>query len=137
MIKIVKPIAVEGRIPVRRQRGFTLVEVVVALAVIALALSAIIQTTGGFIANQVYLHDRTMAHWVARNALTEWQLARQWPELGKHTGTAEFANREWDWAIQVTQTDEDKMRRLDVEVRHVDEQGNPLARMSGFVKLPQ
>ena len=119
------------------QLGFTLLEVVVALAVVAVALSAIIQTTGGFISNQAYLRDKTMAHWVARNALTEWRLSRDWPTLGEHTGSVEFGKHEWDWSIQVIQTDEEDMRRLDVEVRPLSAEGNPLAVLSGFVKQPK
>ena len=45
---------------------------------------------------------------------------------------------EWDWSIQVIQTDEEDMRRLDVEVRPVkNKQANALAILSGFVKRPQ
>lgn len=123
-----------SRKPQPPQAGFTLVEVIVALAVLALALSAIIQTTGGFIANQVYLRDRTMAHWVARNALTERQLLREWPSVGEQTGTKEYAGRQWDWTIKVSQTEEEAMRRLDVEVRREGAEGSPLALLSGFVK---
>ncbi len=119
------------------------------MAVVALALSAIIQTTGGAIANHAYLRDRTLAHWVARNALTEWQLSRKWPDIGERSGTAEFGNREWDWSIQVIQTDEEDMRRLDIEVRAMknkravavrpgkNKKASALAMLSGFVKRPQ
>jgi len=130
-------------------RGFTLIEVVVALAVVALALSAIIQTTGGAIANHAYLRDRTLAHWVARNALTELRLSRKWPDVGSRSGTSEFGNHEWDWSIKVTQTEEENMRRLDIEVRPVKNiktvvarsgkkrKPSALAILSGFVKRPQ
>ena len=55
-------------------RGFTLLEVLVALAVIAIALASIIKAVGTGAANASYLRDKTFAHWVAANRLAQMQI---------------------------------------------------------------
>jgi general secretion pathway protein I len=128
------------RLPGRfaRQRGFTLLEVLVALAVLALALAAIIQAGGGYAANQVYLRDRVMAHWVARNLLMEYQIKEEWPRVGDRTGDEEMAGRRWEWRIDVSETDDEDLRRLDIEIRPEgsDDDEKPLLVLSGFLKNP-
>ena len=128
----------------KRVRGFTLLEVLVALVVLALSLGAVIQTTGSYTVNQAYLRDRTFAEWVARNVLAEAQLADEWPSIGQTKGEAEFPlatadipAREWRWVVQVTQTPEEDLRRLDIRVypgnADDDEDTEPTASLSGFI----
>ncbi len=116
-------------------RGFTLLEVLVALAVLAIALAALIQSAGGYAANQAYLRDRTMAQWVARDVLTEWQLKGDWPPVGEKHGTREFDGRGWDWKVKVSQTADKDLRRLDVTVRPdgAGDEGTPPGALTGFV----
>jgi len=121
------------------QCGFTLLEVLVALAVLALALAAIIQAGGGYAANQVYLRDRVMADWVARNLLMEYQIKKEWPRVGDSTGDEEMAGRRWEWRTDVSETDDEDLRRIDIQVRpeDSDEDASPLVVLSGFLKNPE
>jgi general secretion pathway protein I len=124
---------------IRRNEGFTLLEVLVALAVLALALAAIIEAGGGYAANQVYMRDRVMAHWVARNLFMERQIRNEWPDIGKSTGEEEMGGRRWAWQIDVSQTEDEDLRRLDIKVRQ-DERGDdesPLASLAGFLARPE
>lgn len=129
----------------RAARGFTLLEVLVALAVLAVALGAVIQATGSFTRNQAYLRDRTFAEWVAHNQLVSMQLATEWPSIGQKKGEVEFpeaaasvAAREWRWVMQVTQTPEEDLRRVDIEIYPLaaPPEDSALARLTGFLGKP-
>ena len=119
----------------RAAAGFTLVEVLVALAVLAFALAALIKGGGEHAANAAYLRDRTLAGWVASNRLTELRLAAQWPATGKDDGRVTLATREWVWRTQVKKTPDKDIRRVDVEVAAADDDIT-LARMSAFLGNP-
>ncbi|MFQ5643200.1 MAG: type II secretion system minor pseudopilin GspI [Thiogranum sp.] len=128
-----------------RSRGFTLLEVLVALVVLALSLGAVIQATGDYTANQAYLRDRTFAEWVAHNQLVMALMSSEWPDAGQTRGEVEFPKagidvgaREWRWVMQVSKTPEDELRRLDIEVYPLDadDDESPLASLSGFKGKP-
>jgi general secretion pathway protein I len=125
-----------------RQRAFTLLEVLIALVVLALSLGAVIQAAGDYTINQAYLRDRTFATWVARNQLATMLLEGEWPSIGQKKGDAELPvagddrpAREWRWVVQVTQTPEEDLRRLDIDVfaTNADDDAEPLASLSGFI----
>ena len=121
----------------RNASGFTLLEIMVALAVLALAMGALVKTASDYTRNQTYLRDRTMTAWVARNVLVQHQLENQWPRVGERKGTLEMGWQEWGWLAKITQTEEEKLRRIDVDVRAIDsEDEDPITVLSGFLKQP-
>jgi general secretion pathway protein I len=122
----------------RRDSGFTLLEVLIALAVLALSMSAAIKSVAGYTNNQSYLRDRTLAMWVARNVLIEHKVRREWPKVGELKGTSEMGNREWRWLAVVSQTEEQELRRLDVEVYPIESEDDesPMSVLSGFLMQP-
>jgi len=120
-----------------RQRGFTLLEVLIALAVLAIAMGAVIKAAGDYTGSYAWLRDRTLANWVARNVLVEFQVENAWPGTGERKGTREMGRREWRWLARVSQTEEAQLRRLDVEVYLLDEDDDePVSVLSGFLRQP-
>ncbi len=118
-------------------RGFTLLEVLVALAVLAIALASLIKGVGGSASNEAYLRDKTLAHWVAMNVVAEQQLAEKWPSKGKKQGTETMGGHEWFWRYEITETFDEDVRRLDVKVRaNDDSDSSPLANMAAFLPKP-
>lgn len=121
-----------------KARGFTLLEVLVALTVIAFALGSIIKVTGSSAANAGYLRDKTLAHWVAANHLAQMQTKdNPWPTKGGDEGTVEMAGREWFWTTEVLDTPDREMRRVNVSVRlEDDEDVPPVSILTGFITKP-
>lgn len=127
------------RVPIHRQplcRGFTLIEVMVALAVLALATLAIMQNVTLNVSNAAALRDRTLAHWVAMNKVVEQQVSNDWPAPGEYKDRAMMAGREWYWKVIVRATERDDMRRMDVEVRSDEDGDKPLASLVSYVEQP-
>jgi len=102
----------------RRLRGFTLLEVMVALGIVAVALGAIIQAAGHSANTIGALRIRTVAGWVALNAVNTVLLEPQWPAEGKREGKTDMAGQEWRWEVRITTSPGDKdFRRLEAQVR--------------------
>lgn len=113
--------------------GFTLVEVLVALAVLALGLGAVLQAAAGGAATMTELRERTLAAWVAGNRLNAARLAPRWPELGSSQGQAEMAGGRWLWRLEVSATADRDLRRLRVRVWPAARpEGSPLADQLAF-----
>ncbi len=120
----------------RRQAGFTLLEIVVALGIIAVALGAAMKGVGAHINNAAELKRMTLAHWVGMNALTEMQLAGKWPSPKTYKGSATMAGIEWRWQAKVTAQEGDFVRRVDMSVSADDQPDQALATLIGFVGKP-
>jgi len=117
---------------VRREAGFTLLEVLVALAVLAIAMGAIINAATQSIASTAYLRDQTFASWVALNQVNEQLLdPERWPEEGSRQGSTELAQRSWRWQIRFFKTNDPDLRRIEVSVR-IAENGPVLSTLSAF-----
>lgn len=119
----------------QRAAGFTLIEVLVALAVLAIALAAVMQTVTHSIDLTASLRDRNIALWVAQNRLTQHQVQRNWPAPDTTEGDAEMGGRTWYWHEQVSTTPEAAIRRVTIEIR-ADQTKESLARLIGFLEQP-
>jgi general secretion pathway protein I len=117
-------------------RGFTLLEVMVALAVIAVALGAGMSAISGNVRNAAGLQQRTYAHWVAMNKLAEVQVKQQWPAIRTTRGSALLARHEWFWTLKVGKTPNRLIRRVDVMVRLQENDESPLVTLTGFIGQP-
>ena len=118
-------------------RGFTLVEVMVALVVVALAIPALLFTLNQQIDGTAYLRDRTLAQIVASNRLTELRLAlrRGRSSLrGSLAGSEAMAGRDWFWRAQSAPTAVPNFSRLEIQVRaRQEDSAPPLYTLVAFV----
>lgn len=119
----------------RRNGGFTLIEVLVAVAVLAIALAAVIGATVHMADNAAYLNNKTLATLVAHNRLARYQLSPQWPALGTDSGNVTLGNHDWEWKAKVSKTQDPSLRRVDVRVM-LSSGNQPLASLSGFFAPP-
>ncbi len=117
----------------RRQRGFTLLEVLVALTIFAITAAAMISGIAGSLAAQSHVERKSIAHWVALNQLAVTRMQAQWPGIGMRDGSEEMAGHEWFWTRKIEATADPKLRRVDIEVRAEREDETPLVTLAGFV----
>lgn len=107
----------------KRHQGFTLLEVLVALAIFALVAASVLGVSARSLQNAARLEDKTLAMWIADNQLSEMQLATSVPATGNQEGQLAFANRQWQWQSTVENTSEPTMRRVTIWVAANEERG--------------
>lgn len=113
--------------------GFTLIEVMAALVIVSLGMLGVIQAVNQTVNNTSYLREKTLAHWVAMNRLTEVRLAAAAPAKDTTSGTAQMAGRDWRWTMAVNQAGDSNLLRIDVSVAAADaDEDSSLASVSGF-----
>jgi len=116
-----------------RSRGFTLVEILVALAVIAVALSAGMRALAQSTDSATALKARTLALWVAQNRLAAAQVATPWPALGTYQGNAMQAGAPFLWREAVTTTPNPAFRKIEIDVMEPDRPDYHVAHLVGFI----
>jgi general secretion pathway protein I len=118
-----------------RIRAFTLVEVMVALAIIALSLTAVSAKMGRMIDTSNSMRERTYASWIAQNKITELRLANVLPEVSATSGEVEYANTTWRWRAVISESGIENLFRVDVAVSYED--GDYVIRtVTGFIGEP-
>jgi len=117
-------------------RGFTLIEVLVAMTVVAVALAATVRISGNSSSNAARLEGKTFSHWVAVNRLEEIRLEASWPPADNRSGTEEMGGRVWRWTQKTEQTADPNVRRLQITVAPDQDHEDVQATLTGFVGRP-
>ena len=99
------------------QSGFTLIEVMLAMAVFAIAGVALLGVADNNYRHISLLEEKMLANWVASNQLVELSLATTWPPKNNRKGNVDMAGRTWYWQQKVVKTDNDLLRQVTMEVR--------------------
>jgi general secretion pathway protein I len=115
-----------------RQRAFTLIEVLAAVVVLAIALSAILAGMARYADDSAYLNQKTIALIVAHNRLTEMELAQEFPAIGKSDDDVQMAGVKWHWRAEVIATPDPNLRRVNIYVQAPGRKDD-VASLSSFI----
>ncbi len=102
------------------QRGFTLIEVLVALVIVALGMSALLETLGSAADTSTWLRDKTFAQWIGFNQLEMLRLSGTVPTAGTTDGELDYAGRHWRWRQVISDMGLPGIFRIDVKVEPAD-----------------
>jgi general secretion pathway protein I len=116
-----------------RARGFTLLEILVALAIIAVALAAGMRALAQSADSATALKARTLGLMVAQNRLAAAQVAAPWPALGSYRGSAAQAGAQFLWREVVTTTPNPAFRKIEISVMEPDRPEYQVARLVGYI----
>ena len=120
--------------PSNHQKGFTLLEVMLALSILAIVGIGITQAVGANVSNTLYMRQKTIARWVADNELTTIRLEQQWPRENWESYTVDMANIEWHIRKRSVKTGSDDFRMVQVEVRdRKDDKVAPLETLQTYM----
>ena len=101
-------------------KGFTLIEVLVALAIVAIGMAAVLESLTSSANTTVYLQDKTFAGWVALNRIETVRLSDSIPQAGTSNDNISFAGQSWEWQQKVTNTQIPGMVQIEVDVKPAD-----------------
>lgn len=123
---------------IKHNKGFTLIEVMVALTIIAIALASLIKASGSHTNSAGILKNKTLAHYVAINEAMRLQIDKAWPNLGKIEKSTEMANREWYWTREVIKGNkEDTIRKVTFTVFLDDDREQNITRIESSLLNPE
>lgn len=117
----------------RRARGFTLIEVLVALAVVTIGMAAVLEALTSSANVTLFLRRKTFAEWVALNQLERVRLSGLFPHAGTRTGKVSFAKRSWRWRQKVSHTPVPGVQRIVIKVRPKSEKQGWSASVTGYL----
>lgn len=122
--------------PAYTSSGFTLLEVLIALTIISLSLGALISTSGSQANSAGYLKQKSIAHWVAMNEITQLQIEQEFPGKGDTKGSTEMAGIEWYWTRTVKETEDEDSRQVEIKIYLDEDRESSLTRLIGYLSRP-
>lgn len=121
----------------RQQSGFTLIEILVALAIIAITLGTLLKSSSDQAINTGYLKQKTIAHWVALNQLNQLLLEQDWPSVGKATDSISMAKQDWHLLRTVEKTPSADTRKVIYRVYRDADMEHQVSYLVGYVTDPK
>ncbi|WP_404401643.1 type II secretion system minor pseudopilin GspI [Idiomarina seosinensis] len=117
------------------QRGFTLIEVMVAIALFGMAALAAVNAASSHLGSLSILQQKTFAQYVASNRLAELTLAQQWPVADEASGRTTLAEQSWQWQQQVSETVTPNVVAVTIIVSAADGE-QELSRLTRYLRRP-
>lgn len=123
--------------PVKRrfpQRGFTLIEVLIAVLIFGLIATAASEVASNYIGSFERVRDKTRASWIAQNRMAELHLSESFPSASESTDELSFGRNDWEIEQVVSATQESRIRRIELTVyRMVEGERRQELALTGFV----
>ena len=119
-----------------RSAGFTLIEVMVALVIVALGMMAVNTQLNRYTVAATYVEQKTLASCIATNKLTELSIAPNWPSVGDYEEDGEFAGQQWRCDIVVEETPVPNLHRVDVSVTLRSDPERVVHKVSALIEPP-
>ncbi len=117
----------------RPARGFTLLEVLIAMVIFGTTVAFLLRNINGQQRAHSDVAIRTTAHWVAMYKMAETRMDGKWPSIGVTRGDMEMRDHKWFWLQTVSKTSEKKLRQITIEVRLEESDELPATRFEGFI----
>jgi general secretion pathway protein I len=115
------------------QHGFTLLETLVALAILAIALAAVLRATGAATNHAEEMRLRILADWVAQNRLALHAAQGDWLPVGTQSGEALQADVHLQWKEEISNTPNPSFRRIEISISSPDNPTYALRKLSGYL----
>jgi general secretion pathway protein I len=121
----------------RKNNGFTLIEVMVAVAIFAIVATTLLKSSTRSVSQSRHIQDRTLALWIAEDTLQQVRMRERddehFPSTGTDRSSVTMANREWQVELIVSSTENELVRRVEVQVFDEQDLDSPLSNLTGFV----
>ncbi len=124
-------------IQIKLSQGFTLIEVMLAMAIFSIAGIALLSAADNNFKNLSHLENKVLANWVASNQLVTVTLDPAWPPKNNKKGSVEMAGQEWFWLQKVIKTTDKDMRAVVVEIRSEEDQKLAITSVMTYVSKSQ
>ena len=120
-----------------KNRGFTLIEIMIALTIFAVVSAALVRNASMSVRQTAIVTERTLAWWVGENQLNEMRSVSRdpenYPSIGKKTLSVRMSQMDWELQVDVKSTQNENMRRVEISVFSDNDLDVPLANIHGFL----
>lgn len=125
---------------IKKTKAFTLFEVMIALAILAIAMMASMVTTNSVLEKGLRLEEKILAHWLGMNLVNkaELKLLKDKIEVSTNSGVGKIRNQEFKWSMKITNQKVDDIEVLNIKVdlfKSQDKNNNTIDTVSRNVTL--
>ena len=120
-----------------KKRGFTLIEIMIALTIFAVVSAALVRNASMSVRQTAIVTERTLAWWVGENQINEMRSVprdpKNYPSIGRKTISVRMAQTDWELQVEVMSTENENMRRVEISVFSESDLDVSLAKINGFL----